>query len=321
MFERGTPMKDWLVSKLICPACPVAQAPLELVVRDARLNDVWDGELNCTTCGNRYPIQQGVAVLLPSKMFSILDDKGGYNTPGMLSAYLWSHFCDLVDDPGATDAYRHWMAHLQPSDGDALDVGCAVGRLSFELARTHSRVVGIDISMPFSRKAREILLNRRLDFKLIVEGHVTETRRFDFDEQWDFDHIDFIVADALALPFRQHEFSTVAAINILEKVPDPIKHLMEVNRMLARNRSSFLFSDPFSWDETSSPKERWLGGNGNDRYCARGIDTLRQMFAGEHGVFDPPLAIEGCGDINWKIRKTENLWEHITSQFLVGRRS
>ena len=91
--------------------------------------------------------------------------------------------------------------------------------------------------------------------------------------------------------------------------------------MLARNRSSFLFSDPFSWDETSSPKERWLGGNGNDRYCARGIDTLRQMFAGEHGVFDPPLAIEGCGDINWKIRKTENLWEHITSQFLVGRRS
>jgi len=84
----------------------------------------------------------------------------------------------------------------------------------------------------------------------------------------------------------------------------------------------FLFSDPFSWDEAFSAPERWLGGgnNGSSPYSKRGIDTMRRLFAGEFGVFDPPLEIASQGDVFWKIRKTENLWEHITSQFLLGCR-
>ncbi|WP_419659853.1 putative methyltransferase, type 11 with DUF343 domain [Desulfosarcina variabilis str. Montpellier] len=313
-------MKKWMTDKLICPQCLDAEIPLDLTARETQGDDIIDGEMTCPQCKAIYPIEQGVAVLLPEKTRDILSDHGGYNAPGMLSAYLWSHFGDLLDDPKATQAYQVWSAGFTPTHGDALDVGCAVGRLSFDLAATHDHVIGLDTSIAFIRKAREILTQKEISFDLIVEGHITEPRTYCFDESQDFTNVDFIVADALALPFRERAFATTAAINLLEKVPDPLKHLREINRVMRDHSAMFLFSDPFSWDEAVSPPERWLSGNGNAQYSARGIDTMRRLFAGEFGVFDPPLGIAEDGNVAWKIRKTENLWEHITSQYLIGRR-
>ena len=313
-------MRKWVHEKLICPECLDAEIPLTLTVHEEKDNDIIDGELTCPQCNGDYPIRRGIAVLLPAKTRDMINDDRGYNAPGMLSAYLWSHFGDLIGDPAATRAYEKWSAGFITTQGDALDVGCAVGRLSFEMAATHDHVIGLDTSIAFIRKAREILTTKSLAFDLIVEGHVTEPRSHQFDANRDFSQVDFLVADALALPFRKQAFATTAAINLLEKVPNPLKHLKEINRVLRERSAMFLFSDPFSWDEAVSHPKTWLGGNGNDPYSARGIDTLRRMFAGEFGVFDPPLSITADGNVAWKIRKTENLWEHITSQYLVGRR-
>jgi SAM-dependent methyltransferase len=311
-------MKKWVADKLICPECLTTPTQLELINREERLGDVIDGELRCLRCNRHYPIQQGVAVILPQKNRSVLNRKNGYNAPDMLSAYLWSHFSDLLGEVQATDAYQTWSNNLQSTDGNALDIGCAVGRLSFEMAKKYERVIGMDTSITFIKKAREILQSKRLNFDLIIEGHLAEPRQYQFNTGWNFEKVEFIVADALALPFRQNDFATVAAINILEKVPDPLKHLEEVNRVLSQRNSRFLFSDPFSWDAKVSPPERWLGGN--DRFSSRGIDTIRRLFSGEHDVFYPPFTITAGGNVSWKIRKTENLWELITSHFLVGQR-
>ena len=313
-------MKKWVADKLICPQCLDAETALDLTVRETQSDDILDGDMMCPRCNGNYPIRQGIAVLLPEGTRDILADDKGYNAPAMLSAYLWSHFGDLLGEPNATQAYRIWSAGFTATQGDALDVGCAVGRLSFDLAKTHDHVIGLDTSIAFIRKAREILNRGRLDFDLIVEGRLTEPRTYPFDDGQDFSRVDFIVADALALPFRTRAFATTAAINLLEKVPDPLRHLTEINRVLRKHAAMFLFSDPFSWDEAVSDPERWLSGNGNNGYSARGIDTMRRMFAGDYGVFDPPLQITEDGNVAWKIRKTENLWEHITSQYLIGRR-
>jgi SAM-dependent methyltransferase len=311
-------MKKWVADKLICPECLTTPTQLKLISRKERLGDVIDGELRCLKCNRHYPIQQGVAVILPQITRSVLNRKNGYNAPDMLSAYLWSHFGDLLGEVEATDAYQTWSKNLQATDGNALDIGCAVGRLSFEMAQKHEQVIGMDTSLAFIKKAREILQSKHLDFNLIIEGHLTEPREYQFNAKWNFEKVEFIVADALALPFRQNDFATVAAINILEKVPNPLKHLEEVNRVLSPTKSRFLFSDPFSWDAKVSPPEQWLGGN--DRYSSRGIDTIRRLFTGEHNLFYPPFTITAEGDVSWRIRKTENLWEHIISQFLVGQR-
>ncbi len=140
------------------------------------------------------------------------------------------------------------------------------------------------------------------------------------EDNWNYDRIDFIVADALALPFPKNFFSTVTSINVLEKVSYPLQHLKDINRILNAQKSMFVFSDPFSWDESVSASEYWLGGviNGNEK--PRGIDRINSIFRGIDGIFDPPFEIMDKGGVSWKIRKTENLWEHISSQFIVGTR-
>jgi SAM-dependent methyltransferase len=251
---------------------------------------------------------------------SIISDASGYNSKNMLSSYLWSHFCDFLKDPDATDAYRSWASLFKESDGFALDIGCSVGRLSFELTKTHSSVIGIDTSISFIEKARELVRKKTLEFDLIIEGLITEKRSCEFDAAFNYDHVDFIVADALALPFPNRFFSTVTSINILEKVSSPIGHLMDINRVLREKKSMFVFSDPFSWDESVSHPDYWLSGGTNGNGNCRGIDSISQYFSGKDEIFNPPLEILDKGNVPWKIRKTANLWEHINSQFIVGSR-
>jgi len=188
------------------------------------------------------------------------------------------------------------------------------------LSNTHSQVIGIDTSLSFIEKARELLQHKKLSFDLIVEGHISQKRSYEFSDKWATDRVDFIVADALALPFPKGLFSTVSSVNILEKVPHPVQHLTEINRVLTVENARFVFSDPFSWDETVSDADLWLGGKHSGKYNGRGIDCMRRIISGGDGIFSPPMAIVEKGHVLWRIRKTENLWEHITSQYLVGTR-
>ena len=313
-------MKKWLNEKLLCPECIPEEMPLDLDINEEQDEDVIEGRLVCSDCGRTYPIHKGVAVLLPEKSSSVLSNGTGYNSRGMLSAYLWSHFCDFFNDPDATDAYRVWSSYFKGTNGYALDIGCAVGRLSFEMSKTYSHVIGIDTSKTFIEKARELLIKKRLDFDLIIEGHIAERRSCELDGQWNYDNMEFIVADALALPFPKSLFSTVSSVNVLEKVPDPLLHLAEANRVLREKDSMFLFSDPFSWDESVMGSELWLGGKPDGKYKGRGMDNINRILSDGDGVFDPPLEIIEKKDITWKIRKTANLWEHINSQSVVATR-
>ena len=313
-------MKKWLTENLICPECLVNENPLNLHIQAEQEGDVMEGELSCPGCGRRYPIRRGVAVILPDQSMPVISSASGYNSKTMLSSYLWSHFCDFLKDPNATNAYQIWSSFFTSSDGYALDIGCSVGRLSLELSKTHSRVIGIDTSVSFIEKARELLRKKTLEFDLIIEGFITEKRSCAFDGAFNYDAVDFIVADALALPFSKGFFRTVTSINILEKVSSPLKHLMDINRVLKEKNAMFVFSDPFSWDESVLDPRQWLSGGLNGNGNQRGIESIGSYLSGRDKVFDPPLEIVEQGNVPWKIRKTENLWEHINSQFIVGTR-
>src|SRR5204863_2924117 len=57
-----------------------------------------------------------------------------------------------------------------PPTARALDLGCAVGRSSFELARHCAQVIGIDYSERFIDAARVLQREGALDFKYPEEG-------------------------------------------------------------------------------------------------------------------------------------------------------
>ena len=314
-------MKKWLHQELICPECIESQVSLELEIFEEKEGDVLEGRLLCPSCQSRYPINEGIAVVVPEKTRPVVEEHTGYNSESMLSAYLWSHFSEFFNGPDATDAYRIWASHFTPTDGWALDIGCSVGRLSLELSKSHTRAIGVDTSLGFIRAARRLTAEKKVAFDLIVEGRITAPKSSELDSEYGFDRVEFIVADAMALPFKSGLFATAASINILEKVPDPGQHFRETNRILQPRPANFLFSDPFSWDEGVSHPDLWLGGRNSGPFKGRGMDQVTRLMNEDPRFFDLLFDVKAKGEVLWKIRKTRNLWEYITSQFIIGTRS
>lgn len=309
-----------MLEELICPECLDKEILLIVHIQTQTDDEIMKGQLICPDCGGRYEINEGIAVVVPEKTLPVTRDRGGYGSFSMHSSYLWSHYSEFFNGPDATDAYKKWAAAFTPQEGWALDIGCAVGRLTFEMTKTHDRAVGIDTSLSFIRAARTLAVQRRLEFDLIMEGEITEKRSSTLDPHFAFENAEFIVADATALPFRSDRFATASSVNILEKVPAPALHLSEANRVMDKANARFLFSDPFSWDETVSSPELWLGGRNEGPFKGFGMDNICRLLADGNGVFSPGFSIRETGQVLWKIRKTRHLWEHITSQFVMAQR-
>ena len=58
----------------------------------------------------------------------------------------------------------------------ALDIGCAVGRSTFELARGFDEVVGMDYSQAFRAKCQELKMTGLAKYNMIVEGELVESK-------------------------------------------------------------------------------------------------------------------------------------------------
>ena len=312
-------MKPFLLELLICPACLPEESPLQATQLDVQQQDIISGQMLCKVCRRSYPIRQGVAFLTaPSQPSNLSPSK--YETAAVLSSYLWSHYGDLLNDRDASKAYQQWADLLQPKKGLAIDIGAAVGRFSFELSHKCERVIGVDSSYSFVKAARNLLLDRKIEVELAVEGRLARKQTLAIPREWATQRTDFIVADALALPFRQSTFSTVASLNLLDKVPKPLQHLKELNRIAHCRDAQFLCSDPFSWSTEVAIEQDWLGGTTEGPHAGRGMDNLNSLLQGQDNHLQPPWKINRQGQVWWKIRTHCNHFELIRSCYITADR-
>lgn len=309
-------MHQKLLDYLICPTCLPVEIGLDCPDSETRGGDIITGRLHCSGCGEDYFIESGIAELL------LKDEETAenrYEHRRTVDSYLWSHYADLLGDPDAGDAYAVW-SELLPSDVSmALDIGCAVGRFTFEMAALGATAIGIDSSRAFIREARRLLEDGCHDFMVSVEGALTERKSLELPPVWQDLQVEFIVADALALPFRNNTFGCVSSLNILDKVPHPLDHLRQADRVALREGARLLVSDPFSWsDDVADPKE-WLGGRSRGPFAGRGIDNLRSLLEGSDEVISS-WQVERHDSVWWKIRNHANHFELIRSEYLVADR-
>lgn len=313
-------MKKNMLEYLICPACLPGEHGLRLKDAGPPDDEIMDGDLECPGCGKCYPVRGGVAKIIPASMDCPGEQSFRYEDPRLLSAYLWSHYADLFEDPDAVPAYEEWAAQLAGKGGVGLDTGCAVGRFSFEMARKCDFVIGVDRSESFVAAARKILHAREVAFQVREEGHIRSEKTFSLPETWDSQNIEFIVGDAQVLPFRPAVFSCVASLNLVDKIPRPLDHLVELNRVARIESSQILISDPFSWSEEVCPPANWLGGTGEGKYSGYGLDNISSLLSGGDGFTEPYWRVTGKGAVWWKIRNHRNHFELIRSMFIRGER-
>jgi putative 4-mercaptohistidine N1-methyltranferase len=145
----------------------------------------------------------------------------------------------------------------------ALDLGCAVGRSSFELARYCTEVIAIDASQSFIRAALEIRRNGHIHFDRVEEGDLTSRCAAKVPPDIDRTRVHFEIGDALKLRNTLGDFDVLLAANLLCRLEDPIQLLLKLPQ-LVRPGGQLILVSPYSWNRDFTPFPKWLGGYENN---------------------------------------------------------
>jgi len=188
-----------------------------------------------------------------------------YETPKLLAEYLLFHYGTAQEvlpwDFGPKDALDFAQRSvtqlldrsLVPADARVLDLGCAVGRSSYELAAMADEVIGIDYSQSFVDAAEKIRVEGSMPYLRTDEGKVIETKlaalRPDCGEAG---RISFEQGDAMNLRSDLGSFDVVHAANLLCRLTEP-KKLLDRFPDLVKSGGQLLLTTPCTWLEEYTP--------------------------------------------------------------------
>jgi SAM-dependent methyltransferase len=249
-----------------------------------------------------------------------------------VSTYGFDHYGDLDPEedkdspvlPGSVlDLLKHGLSELEERvDGPAIDVGCAVGRTSFELAKTvDDLVLGVDLNFAMLRTAAAILHQGRVAYPRRRVGITFDRREFPaiFEGA---SKVDFWACDGTSLPFADESFSLAASLNVIDCVQSPYDHLKELGRIMKPSGGG-LISAPYDWNVNATPIEAWLGGH-SQRSESQGASEimLRSLLSGgEHSYAIQELELLSESEaVPWSLRLHDRSFMNYLVHLVVVRK-
>jgi putative 4-mercaptohistidine N1-methyltranferase len=194
----------------------------------------------------------------------------------------------------------------------ALDLGCAVGRSTFELARTVPEVVGIDLSQRFISAAMEIQRTGRIRFHRHEEGSIYTTVLRQLDPTIDRSRCRFEVGDALQLRSDLGTFDFILAANLIDRVNSPRELLGSLRRLLNPG-GHLLIASPYTWLSEFTPPEEWLGARESWSNTTT-LQAIQEQLGNEFELISskelPFLIREHVRKYQWSVAQA-SLWKKI----------
>lgn len=141
----------------------------------------------------------------------------------------------------------------------ALDLGCAVGRSSFEMARHARSVLGIDYSHSFVEAAAQLAL-ADLPYQRADEAATTTTLLARVPQECPRQGVRFEQGDAMHLRKDLGSFDLVHAANLLCRLTDPAL-LIERLPDLVKPGGQLVLTTPCTWLEEFTPRGNWPQGS------------------------------------------------------------
>jgi len=200
-----------------------------------------------------------------------------YESSKLLNEYLLFHYGSSsemqagypVPQEGLEFPLRTAAPALAVGGARALDLGCAVGRSTFELARAYDEVIGIDFSQAFIDAAERIRSEGALGSQILVEASQTIPASAVLPDGVDPSRVRFEQGDAMNLRDDLGSFDCVHTANLICRLPEPMKLISRV-RDLVRQGGLLILATPFTWLEEFTPRENWLGSENQSGYEAMG---------------------------------------------------
>jgi 5-histidylcysteine sulfoxide synthase/putative 4-mercaptohistidine N1-methyltranferase len=197
----------------------------------------------------------------------------------------------------------------------ALDLGCATGRATFELARFCDHVTGIDFSARFIRVGHDLQQKGFTRYSIAEEGELVsyhERTLADLDLEMVRDKVEFWQGDAHNLKEQFTGYDLVLACNLIDRLYEPARFLEHIANRINPGGLLVLLS-PYTWLEEFTPREKWLGGLKIDGENMTTLDGLRARLEPRFSMIAEPR------DVEFVIRETARKFQHTASQLTAWR--
>jgi len=184
-----------------------------------------------------------------------------------------------------------------------LDLGCAVGRSTFEMARTCGSVMGIDFSHAFIRAAAALCDGQSIPYHRLEEAGIRTLLTARAPADVSRENISFLQGDAMNLPADLGSFDRVHAANLICRLPEPLLLLDKLPSLVVPG-GELVLATPCTWLEEYTPAENWPSGSTFDWLVSR----LTPDFTLTKKTEEPFLIRETARKFQWT-RSLVTVWK------------
>ena len=246
-----------------------------------------------------------------------------YETDKLLAEYLLFHYGTPEEVRSHADGPHGALGYPQrcvsecldvvrlPEKVRALDLGCAVGRATFELARHCGEVIGVDFSRRFIEAADALRGDGALDYLRADEGALTTPCRARVPAEIDRGRVRFETGDAMNLRADLGAFDVLLMANLIDRLSEPQRCLARLPA-LVRPGGQLIITSPYTWLEEFTPRANWLGGFDRDGRPVTTRDGLQAALADDFQLIatrDLPFLIrEHARKFQWSVAEA-TVWQ------------
>lgn len=242
-----------------------------------------------------------------------------YESDRQLSEYAEFHYGDsyfgVLNFPKALADLAVQAMQGKPMR-TALDLGCATGRSTFELARHFEHVTGMDFSARFIHMGAQLAEQGEVRYTLVDEGDLVsyKTRRLDALGLHEVSHkVSFFQGDACNLKAVFTGYDLILAANLIDRLYQPDEFLSRVHERLNIG-GVLMITSPYTWLEEHTQRQHWVGGFKQDGESLTTLEGLKMRLSSHFRLLQAPE------DVPFVIRETRRKYQHSLAEASLWER-
>lgn len=189
-------------------------------------------------------------------------------------------------------------------EAKALELGCSVGRTSFELSKHFQSVTAVDQSQSFISLAKRLQQGESIKYSFEEEGPIFSTHIATKPALAHPERIEFICQSVMDLNLKEKKFEVVMAANLLCRLPKPREFLLKLSKWTAPEGQLILIS-PYSWLEKYTSVSEWPDLQGSFHLIS---ESLKDHFTLQKTLELPFLIKEHNRKYEWGVSQA-TIWK------------
>ena len=248
------------------------------------------------------------------------DNDNPYNADSIVNLYIHFHYCD--DKYFEVENYPKAVAKIaidctnKDKRNRVLDLGCATGRTSFELAKEFKQVTGIDYAQRLINVGLQFKKNKYLEWTVCNHGDIMDKFNCsikDFGLTQDIlDRIEFAKGDAHKLKYQYKDYDCIVACNLIDRLHSPLLFLENIDKIMTNN-GILIILDPYTWLEQYTNKNKWIGAKVIDNKPISTFDALKKILSIKFQFIKEQ-------NVPFVIRETARKYQHTLSHCTVWKK-